>query len=112
MSAQHDVIVIGSGAGGGSVAYKLANSGKRVLLIEKGPFLERDKSTLEVRQVFVDGVCDYRAPGQGKQKTVSWLTYVDGSGGMIVGGAPLPPPPPRSATGTQAPAFNYPVRDR
>jgi choline dehydrogenase-like flavoprotein len=56
MAAQHDVIVIGSGAGGGSVAYKLAKAGKRVLLIEKGPFLPRDKSTLEVRQVFVDGV--------------------------------------------------------
>jgi choline dehydrogenase-like flavoprotein len=52
----HDVIVIGSGAGGGSAAYKLANAGKRVLLIEKGPFLPRDSSTLEVRQVFVDGV--------------------------------------------------------
>jgi len=56
MAAQHGVIVIGSGAGGGSVAYKLANAGKRVLLIEKGPFLPRDASTLEVRQVFVDGV--------------------------------------------------------
>jgi len=56
MAAQYDVIVIGSGAGGGSVAYKLANAGKRVLLIEKGPFLPRDASTLEVRQAFVDGV--------------------------------------------------------
>ena len=42
MAAQHDVIVVGSGAGGGSVAYKLVNAGKRVLLIEKGPFLPRD----------------------------------------------------------------------
>ena len=50
------MIVIGSGAGGASVSYKLANAGKRVLLIEKGPFLPRDKSTLEVRQVFVDGI--------------------------------------------------------
>lgn len=56
MAAQHDVIVVGSGAGGGSVAYKLVNAGKRVLLIEKGPFLPRNASTLEVRQVFVDGV--------------------------------------------------------
>jgi choline dehydrogenase-like flavoprotein len=56
MTAKHDVIVIGSGAGGGSVAYKLANAGKRVLLIEKGAFLPRDESTLSVRQVFVDGV--------------------------------------------------------
>jgi choline dehydrogenase-like flavoprotein len=56
MAAQYDVIVIGSGAGGASVAYKLANAGKRVLLIEKGPFLPRNASTLDVKQVFVDGV--------------------------------------------------------
>jgi len=56
MTAQYDVIIIGSGAGGASVAYKLANAGKRVLLIEKGPFLPRDASTLDVKQVFVDGV--------------------------------------------------------
>ena len=54
MTAQYDVIVIGSGAGGGSVAYKLANAGKRVLLIEKGPFLPRNASTLE-RQAGVRG---------------------------------------------------------
>jgi choline dehydrogenase-like flavoprotein len=56
MAATYDVIVIGSGAGGGSAAYKLAKAGKRVLVIEKGPYLPRDKSTIEVRQVFVDGV--------------------------------------------------------
>ena len=38
----YDVVVVGSGAGGGSVAYKLARAGKQVLLIEKGPFLPRD----------------------------------------------------------------------
>ena len=56
MAEQHDVIVVGSGAGGGSVAYKLANAGKNVLLVEKGPFLPRDASTLDVKKVFVDGV--------------------------------------------------------
>jgi len=56
MAAQYDVTVIGSGAGGGSVAYKLANAGKRVLLIEKGPYLPRNASTLDVKQLFVDGV--------------------------------------------------------
>ena len=53
---KYDTIVVGSGAGGSSVAYKLAKAGKRVLLIEKGPFVPRDASTLDVRQVFVDGV--------------------------------------------------------
>jgi choline dehydrogenase-like flavoprotein len=33
----YDVIVVGSGAGGGTVAYKLTKAGLRVLLLEQGP---------------------------------------------------------------------------
>ncbi|MBT7790194.1 MAG: FAD-binding protein [Calditrichaeota bacterium] len=36
----YDVIIIGSGAGGGSAAYNLAKSGKKVLIIEKGQRLK------------------------------------------------------------------------
>jgi len=32
----YDVIVIGSGAGGGTLTYALAPTGKRILLIERG----------------------------------------------------------------------------
>ena len=74
------------------------------------PFTDEQWQQLEA--VFADGVCDYRAPGQGKQKTVSWLAYVDDNGRMVVGGSPLPAPPAKSGTGTQAAAFIYPVRDR
>ncbi|HEY0975535.1 MAG TPA: DUF6351 family protein [Solimonas sp.] len=74
------------------------------------PFTDDQWQQLE--ELFEDGVCDYRAPGLAKQKTVSWLTYVDGAGRMVVGGAPLPAPPARSGTGMQAAAFVYPVRDR
>lgn len=37
MKEEHDVIVIGSGAGGGACAYGLATMGKKVLLLEAGP---------------------------------------------------------------------------
>ncbi|MES0875251.1 DUF6351 family protein [Sinimarinibacterium thermocellulolyticum] len=77
-----------------------------------GPVPFTDAEWAQLQAVFSEGVCDYRAPGRGKQKTVSWLTYRDDNGRVIVGGAPLPPPPPNSGTGTQAPAFVYPVRDR
>ena len=73
MAAKHDVIIIGSGAGGGGVAYQLAMAGKQVLLIEQGPFLPRDASTLSVRQVFVDGVFKNRTvwrDGQGSEFVV------------------------------------------
>lgn len=38
----HDIAIIGSGAGGGAVAYKLAKAGLKVLLIEKGDFIRRE----------------------------------------------------------------------
>jgi choline dehydrogenase-like flavoprotein len=50
-----DVIVVGSGAGGASAAYRLIKGGRRVLLLEKGGFLPRDGSTLDVKQVFKSG---------------------------------------------------------
>src|SRR5215204_4862882 len=38
----YDVIVIGSGAGGGTLARHLAPSGKRILLLERGDWLTRE----------------------------------------------------------------------
>ncbi len=53
--AEHDVIIVGSGAGGASAAYRLVKGGRRVLLLEKGGFLPRDGSTLDVKEVFKSG---------------------------------------------------------
>jgi choline dehydrogenase-like flavoprotein len=41
-----------TGAGGSACAYNLVHDGKRVLMLEKGDFLPKDGSTLDVRQVF------------------------------------------------------------
>src|SRR5205807_2200572 len=38
MSERYDVIVVGSGAGGGVIAGELAERGRRVLLMEAGPY--------------------------------------------------------------------------
>ncbi len=56
MSAQshYDVIIIGSGAGGGTLAYKLAPSGKRILLIERGSYVPREKDNWNPRAVNVE----------------------------------------------------------
>ncbi|MBZ5537239.1 MAG: GMC family oxidoreductase [Acidobacteriia bacterium] len=39
----YDVIIIGTGAGGGTLAHKLASSGKRILLLERGDYVPREK---------------------------------------------------------------------
>jgi choline dehydrogenase-like flavoprotein len=52
---KYDVIVIGSGAGGSAAAYHLTQVGKHVLLLEKGPALPRDGSTLDVDTVMRRG---------------------------------------------------------
>jgi choline dehydrogenase-like flavoprotein len=41
MSDHYDVIIVGSGPGGASVAQKLAQTGKRILLLERGDYLAR-----------------------------------------------------------------------
>ena len=43
----YDVIIIGSGAGGCAAAYHLTQTGRRVLLLEKGMALPGDGSTLD-----------------------------------------------------------------
>jgi choline dehydrogenase-like flavoprotein len=50
-----DFIIIGSGAGGGTLGYRLAPSGKKILLIERGPFVRREKENWNARAVNVEG---------------------------------------------------------
>jgi choline dehydrogenase-like flavoprotein len=50
----YDYLIVGSGAGGAAVAHGLASAGARVLLLEKGPRLPRDGSTLDVRAVLIE----------------------------------------------------------
>jgi choline dehydrogenase-like flavoprotein len=52
-STHYDVIIIGTGAGGGTLAHRLAPSGKKVLLLERGPFLPREKENWNVESVFL-----------------------------------------------------------
>lgn len=52
---QYDVIIIGTGAGGGTLAYKLAPSGKRILLLERGGYVRREKENWDPRAVNIDG---------------------------------------------------------
>ena len=51
---RYDVIIIGTGAGGGTLAYQLAPSGKKILLIERGDYVRREKDNWSSRAVNVD----------------------------------------------------------
>ncbi len=55
MPEDYDVIVIGTGAGGGTLAHTIAPSGKRILLLERGNFLTRETQNWDPGPVFVDG---------------------------------------------------------
>ena len=50
----YDVIIIGTGAGGGTLARHLAPSGKKILLLERGDWLPREPSNWSAHDVFVD----------------------------------------------------------
>ena len=69
---KYDVIIIGSGAGGSAAAYHLTQTGKRVLLLEKGLPLPRDGSTLDVDTVMRRGAYLSKEP------------WVDRAGNQVV----------------------------
>jgi choline dehydrogenase-like flavoprotein len=69
MAEQYDVIIVGSGAGGGTLAHRLAPSGKRVLILERGDWLPREAQNWDAQAVFVDNryvSADQWFDGQGK----------------------------------------------
>ncbi len=49
---RYDVIVIGTGAGGGTLLHRLAGSGKKILVLERGQFLPREKENWNTVEVF------------------------------------------------------------
>jgi choline dehydrogenase-like flavoprotein len=51
----YDVIIIGTGAGGGTLARKLAPTGKRILILERGGYVPREKDNWNTRAVNVEG---------------------------------------------------------
>ena len=52
---QHfDIIIIGSGAGGGTLAYSLAPTGKKILILERGGYVRREKANWDSHAVNVE----------------------------------------------------------
>jgi choline dehydrogenase-like flavoprotein len=54
MASEHyDVIIIGTGAGGGTLLHRLAPSGKRILVLERGPYLRREPENWDSEEIFL-----------------------------------------------------------
>jgi len=66
--SDYDVIIVGSGAGGGTLARHLAPSGKKILILERGGWLPREPQNWSAGEVFVDN------------RYVSRDTWYDGDG--------------------------------
>jgi choline dehydrogenase-like flavoprotein len=54
MSDRYDVIIIGTGAGGGTLLHQLAPTGKRILVLERGDFVPREAANWSSRAVNVE----------------------------------------------------------
>ena len=48
----YDIIIIGTGAGGGTIAHRLAPTGKKILVLERGDFLPREKANWNALEVY------------------------------------------------------------
>jgi choline dehydrogenase-like flavoprotein len=90
-SDHYDVIIIGSGPGGGAVAHRLAQTGKRILILERGDYLPRSRANWDAKTVFVDGA--YQAPdiwyGKRGESFHPGLHYYVGGNSKVYGAALL-----------------------
>ncbi len=55
MSSNYDVIIIGTGAGGGTLLSRLATTGKKILVLERGDYVPREQANWSSRAVNVEG---------------------------------------------------------
>ncbi len=87
----YDLIVIGSGPGGASLAQRLAPTGKRILMLERGGYLPRSRKNWDAGTVFVDAA--YQATetwyGGDGTKFHPGLHYFVGGNSKVYGAALL-----------------------
>jgi choline dehydrogenase-like flavoprotein len=55
MTNHYDIIIIGTGSGGSTIAYKLAATGKRILILERGGFIPKEKENWDPHEVVTKG---------------------------------------------------------
>src|SRR5271170_248911 len=82
MKTDYDIIIIGSGAGGGTLARHLAPSGKSILILEQRGWLKREPENWSAEEVFVKNRYvskDIWLDPKGKQYQPGTFHYVGGA---------------------------------
>lgn len=85
----YDIIIIGTGAGGGTLAYGLAPTGKSILLLDKGEAIPKEKPNWDPKAIYMDGLyrtSDRRVDGEGKTLAPNSYERVGGAT-KVYGGA-------------------------
>ena len=67
-----DVVIIGSGMGGGTLAWALRDLGARVLLLERGDFLPVEAQNWSPEAVFIEN--RYKAKEQWRDRHGHWFS--------------------------------------
>src|SRR3989442_2642384 len=62
----YDVIIIGTGAGGGTLAWSLAPTGKRILMLERGDYVPREIENWSTKAVAQEGRYNNAEPWRDK----------------------------------------------
>ncbi|HEY7063374.1 MAG TPA: GMC family oxidoreductase [Chloroflexota bacterium] len=78
----YDVIIIGTGAGGGTLAHALAPTGKRILLLERGDYVRREPENWDTRAVEIEGRYNNAEPWvdkDGREFTAGTHYFVGGN---------------------------------
>src|ERR1700742_2462143 len=80
-STVYDVVIIGSGAGGGMAGYVLAGAGVKALMLEAGPFFDPAKDSQQLKWA-------YESPGRGGQAARALGNSDAAYGGWQIDGEP------------------------
>lgn len=55
MNSHYDIIIIGTGSGGGTIAHQLASTDKKILILERGGFIPKEKENWDPSEVVTKG---------------------------------------------------------
>ena len=95
--AVHDVVVIGSGFGGATMAYALSRAGLKVVLVERGGWVHRDETDWSGRAIMLEGRYRSESPWHVRQRAgegegegeETYPNEVVGGNSIFFGGAAL-----------------------